>query len=223
MTLLGWIIGCISLFTTGVAAQLPTTSLLAEVNYATSTSQEILAFLPIEELQSTQLSILSGVGFANSHVTVFQATVIDEHSDYFGWVTVQTKPNGNYTLIFNSRLTYATNTAFSDVSATDVGTSVTCYAAAPEDSMRTCSSTAHIASGTTATSTLTFNGTAETDEPYTMTRPETFPVTYSTQISESFLVSMDPYMQTVSLDELLTRRSGAPPAETGPPATLSVG
>jgi hypothetical protein len=194
----------------GVLAQISTTPVMAQVDYHTAAPTEIQAFFPIG-VPSGPLTVSSGRGFANAHVTVFEAVVYtgtDAVDDIVGWVTMQTKPNGNYTLVFDSGIIYGDpSTAFSIVwqSSTVARTWVTCYAAAPEDPTRTCNSVGELISGTTVTNTYTFSS-GGTGEPYTQVRTETLAATYSTRTSNSFLVPMSTHMRTVSMDTLLTRR-----------------
>ncbi|KAK5053136.1 hypothetical protein LTR84_002110 [Exophiala bonariae] len=132
--------------------------------------------------------------------------VVEALDHVSGMVAMQTKPNGDYTLVFSSLFYYGDNsTATDDDYYAFAKTWITCHATAPEDGVRTCNSTGEVLTGKTTTKTGT--RVEPTTEVWTTTTR-----TYATQtslISNSVLITMSDHMRPASFERLLTRRTSS--------------
>jgi cytochrome c biogenesis protein CcdA len=181
------------------AQGISTTPVLAQVNYIAAPT-EIVQFLPIEVPSAI---IRSGSGFANQHVTMFEAHVYvggTEASNLEGRVTMQTQRDGKYSLVFASMATYGPGEE-DEVLAT---TWISC-SGPPDGSVRTCASSGEKITGTTATSTYTYS-VSDGEEAFTTTVEDG--MTATTRISSSLVVTLeDSVMATLTMDKFLRRRT----------------
>lgn len=169
---------------------------------------EIVAFLPID-LSSAALTITTANGIANSHVTMLGADVFDGPWSSVGKVIMQTRPEGDYTLVFVSTILFTKHPQGNSLIGETVFSKMwmTCHAAAPELSVRTCDYGSGIVS-VTRSSTISTTSTEpilEISETYTMS--ETTGDVYSTPESTSVLMTMSDHMKTLSVNAMLRRRT----------------
>ncbi len=215
LSILGCVIWHAILFVTGAAQS---TSILETtidlLKYMTDPST-VVAFLPISTASAV---FVSASGFANQHVTIVEAylsvsKLTTDVDNIFGWFTMQTKKNGDYSIDFLSFTTY-------DVTGGTLASTWVSCSGTPGDSIRTCTSSGQTISARSSTETITYSAMNSDYSTVNLTETlrETDLIPTLAFTSPPVLMTMGDYLHTISVGSFLRPRTST----TQPKSTSSL-